>query len=141
MRRAHRVRQVVNVLNLSTLLGIAAAKGSGARLQRGPDGLVLATSPRRRLLPASAYTVGNVVIVAVPDPSAELLGHEARHATQWACCVVLFLPLYWGAALWSMWRCGDHWSRNVFEQRAGLAAGGYVENPVRRLRGRARAGS
>ena len=48
-------------------------------------------------------------------------------------------PLYWGAALWSLWRCGDHWSRNVFEQRAGLVEGGYVENPVRRLRGRTQA--
>ena len=139
MRASHRARQVVNVVNLSTLLGIAVAKASGARLQRGPDGLVLATGPRRRLLPASAFTMGNVVLVAVPDPSADLLRHEARHASQWACCVLLFLPLYWGAALWSLWRCGDHWSRNVFEQRAGLAEGGYVENPVRRLRGRTRA--
>jgi hypothetical protein len=139
MRPAYRARQIVNVLNLSTLLGLGLARASGATLGRGPDGLVLATRPRRRLLRASAFTVGNVVLVAVDSPGEELLRHEARHATQWACCVVLFLPLYWLASGWSYLRCGDHWSRNVFEQRAGLADGGYVENPVRHLRGSARA--
>lgn len=129
----------MNAVNFSTLLGLALAKASGSTLGRGPDGLVLASSPRRRLLKASAFTVGNVVLVAVEQPSAELLRHESRHATQWAWCVLLFLPLYWLAAGWSYLRCGDHWSRNVFERRAGLADGGYVENPVRRLRGSARA--
>jgi hypothetical protein len=130
---AHRTRQVVNALNLSTLLGLALAKASGATLGRGPDGLVLATGVRRRLLSASAFTVGNVVIIAVDSPSAELLRHEGRHASQWACCVVLFLPLYWLAAGWSYLRCGDHWSRNVFERRAGLLEGGYSEAPLRRV--------
>ena len=139
MRAAYRTRQVVNALTLSTLLGIGVAKASGARLHPGPDGLVLALHPRRRLLRASAFTIGNVVIVAVESPGEDLLRHESRHATQWAWCVLLFLPLYWLAAGWSYLRCGDHWSRNVFEQRAGLADGGYVENPVRHLRGRARA--
>jgi hypothetical protein len=129
----------MNAINLSTLLGLALAKASGSTLASGPDGLVLATQPRRRLLRASAFTVGNVVLVSVEQPSAELLRHEARHSTQWAWCVLLFLPLYWLAAGWSYLRCGDHWSRNVFEQRAGLADGGYVENPVRRLRGSTRA--
>jgi hypothetical protein len=129
----------MNAVNFSTLLGLALAWASGATLGRGPDGLVLATRPRRRLLRASAFTVGNVVLVTVDEPSTELLSHEARHATQWAWCVLLFLPLYWLAAGWSFLRCGDHWSRNVFEQRAGLADGGYVENPVRR-RGSVRAG-
>ena len=133
MRPAYRTRQVVNALNLSTLLGLALAKLSGAGLSRGEDGLVIATGVRRRLLSASAFTVGNVVIVAVDAPSAELLRHEARHATQWACCVLLFLPLYWLAAGWSYLRAGDHWSRNVFERRAGLLDGGYTEAPLRRV--------
>jgi hypothetical protein len=133
VRAAYRTRQVVNALNLSTLLGLALGKASGARLQRGPDGLVLATGVRRRLLSASAFTVGNVVILAVDDPPDHLLQHEGRHASQWACCVVLFLPLYWLAAGWSYLRCGDHWSRNVFERRAGLLDGGYTEAPLRRV--------
>ena len=134
MRPAYRVRQVVNVVNLSTLLGLAIAAASRASLARGNDGLVLATGARGSFPKASAFTVGNVVIVRTPTPSAELLRHEARHATQWACCVVLFLPLYWLAALWSYARTGDHYSRNTFERRAGLTDGGYHEHAPRPLR-------
>jgi hypothetical protein len=50
--------------------------------------------------------------------------------------VLLFLPLYWLACLWSWVRCGDHWSRNVFERRAGLVDGGYVEQATRSVRRR-----
>jgi hypothetical protein len=131
MRAALRVRQVVNAVNLSTLLGLGLAKVAGARLDNGPDGLVLATSARRRLLRASAYTVGNVVITTRPALDARLLAHESRHATQWAWCVVLFLPLYALAMLWSYAVTGDHFSRNWFERRAGLADGHYVERALR----------
>ena len=127
------MRQVVNAVNPSTLLGLAIARARGAALAPGDDGLVLATGARGSFPTASAFTVGNVVIVRTPAPSAALLRHEARHATQWACCVVLFLPLYWLAALWSYARAGDHYSRNTFERRAGLVDGGYVEHPVRHL--------
>ena len=131
MRTAYRVRQAVNAGNLSTLLGLALARLSGARLATGPDGLVVATGVTRPLLAASAYTVGNVVIVRVPTLTPELLRHEGRHATHWACCVLLFLPLYGLAALWSHARAGDPWSRNAFEVRAGLDDGGYLEAPLR----------
>ena len=134
MSAAYRVRQVVNVLNLSTLLGLLVAKASGAALSRGADGIVLATGARGSFPRASAFTVGNVVILRTTSPSAELLRHESRHATQWACCVVLFLPLYWLAALWSYARTGDHYSRNTFERRAGLTDGGYHEHAPRPLR-------
>ncbi|HEY5134348.1 MAG TPA: hypothetical protein VIJ41_01040 [Candidatus Nanopelagicales bacterium] len=134
MSSAYRVRQVVNVLNLSTLLGLLVAKASGAALSRGADGIVLATGAHGSFPRASAFTVGNVVILRTPSPSAELLRHESRHATQWACCVVLFLPLYWLAALWSYARTGDHYSRNTFERRAGLTDGGYHEHAPRPLR-------
>ena len=126
-------------MNLSTLLGLAVATACGGTLARGDDGLVLATGARGSLPRASAFTVGNVVIVRAGSPSPELLRHEARHATQWACCVVVFLPLYLLAALWSYLRTGDHYSRNVFERRAGLAEGGYEEHGVRRAT-RARGG-
>lgn len=134
MRPAHRVRQLVNALNLSTLLGLAVAAASGATLARGADGLVLATGAGGSFPRADAFTVGNVVVLRTSDPSRELLRHESVHATQWACCVVLFLPLYLLAACWSYARTGDHWSRNTFERRAGLTDGGYVERPVRRPR-------
>jgi hypothetical protein len=62
----------------------------------------------------------------------QLLRHEARHATQYAWCVgPVMLPLYAVAALWSLLRCGDAASYNVFERLAGLADGGY---PDRRRR-------
>lgn len=135
MRPAYRVRQVVNVVTLATPLGLLVAVASRARLRRGPDGLVYATGARGSFPRADAFTVGNVVVLRTPSPSEALLRHEAAHATQWACCLVLFLPLYWLAALWSLLRTGDHWSRNVFERRAGLADGGYVEAPARSRRG------
>ncbi len=142
MRTAHRLRQVVNAVNLATVAGLALARVQHGRLERGPDGLVLARGTRGRLPEAAAYTVGNVVIVREGvELTDDLLAHEATHATQWACCVVLFLPLYAGAMAWSWVRTGDHWSRNVFEQRAGLARGNYVEHPSRHeQRRRAQAG-
>ena len=138
MRPAYRARQVVNALNLSTPLGLAVAKASGATLRRGEDGLVLATGAQGSFPRADAFTVGNVVVLRTATPRAELLRHESVHATQWACCVVLFLPLYLLAAAWSYARTGDHWSRNTFERGAGLADGGYVERPPRRPRTRPR---
>ncbi|HET7901158.1 MAG TPA: hypothetical protein VFL59_08200 [Candidatus Nanopelagicales bacterium] len=135
MRPAHRLRQIVNAVNLATPLGLAAAKAQRGRLERGPDGLVIGRDATGRFPVAAAYTVGNVVVVRPGvELTDDLLAHEGAHATQWACCVVLFLPLYAAAMGWSWLRTGDHWSRNVFERRAGLAAGGYVENPVRRRR-------
>jgi hypothetical protein len=89
----------------------------------------------RRFGFAGGVTIGNVVIVPEHIPlTADLLAHEAAHATQWAVCVVAFLPLYWLACLWSWIRTGDYFSRNVFERRADLAKGGYVEQPTRLAR-------
>jgi hypothetical protein len=52
--------------------------------------------------------------------------HEARHATQYAFCIGLpMVLLYLVAAGWSLMRCGDPASYNVFERRAGLLDGGY----------------
>ena len=126
-----RVRQVVNAVNLSTLLGLIVAVIGRAGVRRGPSGLLLATGYRLRIPAAVAFTVGDVVLTRL---SAEqlaarprLLAHEARHATQWAWCLgPVFLPLYGVAALWSRARTGDFATGNVFERRAGLADGGYV---------------
>ncbi len=131
MRPAYRVRQLVNAVNLSTLAGLLIAKLSGAQLIRGRDGIVLAVGARGRFPDARAFTVGNVVVLRV-EPDDDLLRHESHHSTQWAWCVVLFLPLYLLAVAWSYARAGDHWSRNWFEQRAGLESGGYLPNAPRR---------
>ena len=126
MRASHRARQVVNALNVSTLAGLLVARALHARLEPGPDGLVLARDARGRFPSADAFTIGNVVVLRKADPGDALLRHEGRHASQWACCVVLFLPLYLLAAGWSQLRTGNHWSRNWFEHRADLVDGGYV---------------
>ncbi len=121
---------MANLVNLSTPLGLLVGLAGRARFRRGPDGLVLATGFRIPV-PAPAFTLGNVVVLrAGGDVLArrpQLLVHEARHATQYACCAgPLMLPLYGLAALWSLLRSGDPASRNVFEVRAGLADGGYA---------------
>jgi hypothetical protein len=126
-----RVRQVVNVVNLSTLLGLLIAVVGRADVRRGPSGLLLATGYRLRIPAAVAFTVGNVVLTRLSAAALaarpRLLAHEARHSTQWALCLgPVFLPLYGVAALWSRARAGDFATGNVFERRAGLVDGGYV---------------
>lgn len=137
MTRAHRVRLVVNWMNLSTLLGLLVAGIGRARIEPGPEGLIIARAYRLPVPPAPAFTVGNVVVFRLDDARAArrpaLLRHEARHATQYAWCLgPVMLVLYALAALWSLIVTGDPASRNVFERRAGLKDGGYVEKPLRR---------
>lgn len=140
MGMRYQIRELVNWINGSTLLGMAAAGVSRTRLSRGSNGLFighgyrLAVPPRRN----RAFTLGNVVLCRYSDAELAnhptLLVHEARHATQYAWCLgVVMLPLYFLAAGWSWIRTGDPASRNVFERRAGLADGGYTERPLRRI--------
>lgn len=130
-------RAAVNVANLSTPLGLLVAALGGARVRRGPDGLVLAHGYQLRVPSAPAFTVGNVVLVRgadLPATGPALLAHESRHATQYAWCAgPLLWVAYGGASLWSWLRTGDPASRNAFERHAGLAQGGYLERSVRRL--------
>jgi hypothetical protein len=137
VRPALRLRQVVNLLNLSTLLGLLAAALGGARVTRGPGGLLLASGYRLGVPRAPAFTVGNVVLVrsdlAGLRRRPRLLLHEARHASQYAVCVgPVLIPLYLVAAGWSWLRCRDVAWHNVFERLAGLADGGYAEPRSRR---------
>jgi hypothetical protein len=70
------------------------------------------------------------VILTRRDPASltgdsRLFAHEARHATQYACCGgPVMLPLYRIAAGLSWALTGNLGSLNVFERRAGLADGG-----------------
>jgi hypothetical protein len=142
VRASLRLRQALNLVNLSTPAGLLVAVLGRARLQRGPDGLLLARGYRLGVPPAPAFTVGNVVLLRLDDDALSrrprLLLHEARHATQYAWCVgPVMLPLYALAAAWSWLRCRDFASYNVFEVRAGLADGGYQD---RRARPRPHAG-
>jgi hypothetical protein len=125
-----RLRLAANVVNGSTVLGLAIAVAARTRLRRGPRGLILAGGYRWRLPFARAFTVGNVVLCRGPASDLlslpALLGHEEKHCSQYAWCLgVPFIPLYFLAAGWSVLRTGNPGTANVFERRAGLAAGGY----------------
>lgn len=136
MHRRDRLRSVLNWMNGSTLLGLAAAKLVGCELRSASRGLIFAHRYSPGLPKASAFTVGNVVLFrAGPEVVAlrpQLVEHEARHCTQYAFCLGLpFLPAYFLAAGVSWLLTGDPASRNVFERGAGLQEGGYVERPLR----------
>jgi hypothetical protein len=130
MTSGQRLRQIANMLNGSTLLGLLMAACARTRVSSGPRGLLIASRYRWRLPFAAAFTVGNVVLVRAgagfASENPALLAHEERHSTQYACCLGLpFLPLYFIATGWSLWRTGNPGSANVFERHAGLEAGGY----------------
>jgi hypothetical protein len=134
VRPRHRVRLAVNLLNGSTLAGLAAAKAGGARLARFPDGVLVGTSYRLPVPSAPAFTIGNVIITHrdAMGLGTPLLRHEARHATQYAWCGgLLMLPLYFTAAGVSWLLSGDFGAWNVFERGAGLADGNYAARPLR----------
>ncbi len=127
-----RVRQLANLANGTTLLGLALAATAGTAVSKGPRGLIIAAGYRWRVPYAGAFTLGNVVICRTRaeemTSNPALLGHEEKHCSQYACCLGLpFLPLYFLAAGWSQLRTGDPASANFFERQAGLAAGGYVD--------------
>ncbi|HMS36969.1 MAG TPA: hypothetical protein PKA93_07405 [Arachnia sp.] len=134
------LRNLANVVNLSTPLGIVLSLAGRGRL-RLRDGLVVADHVRLPVTNAGAMTVGSVVLVfrqsleQAEERTPNLLPHEDAHAWQWAYCLGLpFLPLYFAAAGWSILRTGDRASANHFERQAGLRAGGYRENAKRPVR-------
>jgi hypothetical protein len=133
----HLVRLAVNLVNGSTLAGLAVSRAGGARLRRHPDGLLVGQGYRLPLPPAPAFTLGNVIITrrAKLAYDSTLFRHEARHSTQYAWCGgLLMLPLYFAAAGVSWVLSGDFGAWNVFERGAGLADGGYnTAQPLRPL--------
>ncbi|HLT62426.1 MAG TPA: hypothetical protein VK020_14600 [Microlunatus sp.] len=130
MRTRHRVRQVGNLVNLSTPLGLLTAAIGRAKVRSGPRGLLLAEGYRPGFPIATAFTIGNVLIHRGDWDTApeSLLGHEEVHSWQWFCCLGLpFLPAYLICTGWSMLRTGNRATGNFFERQAGLEAGGYLD--------------
>jgi hypothetical protein len=132
--------RAANWINLSTPLGLLLTAASGARPRTTPDGLYVATGYRWPFPDAGAFVVGSVILTSAarsgPEPSsplgAEVWQHERRHVTQYAWCLGLpFIPAYCAAAGASWLIGGDPWTYNVFERRAGLAAGGYPRGDLR----------
>src|SRR6266700_7502553 len=127
-------RAWINLANGSTLVGMGVATLGGARVARSRDRLFVGTGYRLPVPPAPAFCLGNVIVTRLDglDSSSALFRHEARHATQYACCGgVVMVPLYLAAAAVSWTLTGDFGARNVFERRAGLADGGYTDKPLR----------
>lgn len=124
-----RLREVANLVNLSTPAGLGLSVLGRATRRHGPNGLVVADRVRLPIS-AGAMTIGNVVLVpgsieALRQRFPRLLDHEGVHATQWALLGPLFPPLYALACGWSLLRTGNRASGNIFERWAGLADGGY----------------
>ena len=144
MRPRHRLRLAVNLVNGSTIFGVVVARAGGARLAKGPHGLLTATGYRPPVPVAPAFTVGNVIIVNRRHPHplpAAVLAHEVRHTTQYAWCGgLLMLPPYFIAVGISWALCGNIGAWNVFERQAGLADGGYAQRPLRPALARALSG-
>jgi hypothetical protein len=134
LRPGLRIRQAVNLANGSTLAGLGVAALGGAAIARSVDGLFTGTGYRLPVPPAPAFCLGNVIVTRASelDPGSRLFRHEARHATQFAWCGgVVMVPLYLTAAGVSWVLTGDFGARNVFERLAGLADGGYADQPLR----------
>lgn len=133
------VKQVLNAVNGSTLLGLAIGVIGRVRFEHGPRGLVLAAGYQLRQPSAPAFTVGNVVLTRHDTDwllgRPQLLAHEERHTWQYAACLGLpMLPLYLLAAGWSWARGGDIATHNAFERLAGLEGGGYFTLSARARR-------
>ena len=126
-----RLRVALNLVNLTTPLGLLIARAGRARVRRGERGLWVAEGYRWRFPPAGAFTVGDVVITSgtisgLSEHQPHVLAHEERHAWQWAVTGPSFLPLYGAASAFSWARTRNPAVLNVFERDAGLHAGGYL---------------
>lgn len=133
-----RTRAVLTAVNGTTGAGLLVAALTGARLRRGPHGILIAEGYRFAQPRASCFTVGSVIVTRrsaewLMDPRrADLLRHESRHADQYAALGPLFWPAYWLACGWSITLTRSFGVRNWFEKRAGLSDGNYPESePLR----------
>jgi hypothetical protein len=136
-RRLWRFRELVNIINLSTLAGCVLARIGRARLQRADTEyrMIYASYYRLKRPVRMAFSVGNVVISARDTASlpGAVLTHHRRHATQYAWCLGLLAVIPYALACgWSWMRTGDMAAKNMFETRAGLGPE-YDDFPIRKL--------
>src|SRR5689334_1817459 len=81
-RRWPLARAVLTAVNGTTGAGLLLALASGARIRRGRDGVLIAEGYRRKVPPATCFTVGSVILTRrtadwLLDPEREhLLAHE-----------------------------------------------------------------
>ncbi|MEU7903191.1 hypothetical protein [Actinoplanes sp. NPDC049118] len=133
----HTIRTALTAVNGTTLAGLGLAVLCGTRIRRGPGGILIAEGYRRRMPPATCFTVGSVIITRrtaewlLHESRSGLLAHESRHAGQYAVLGPLFWPAYWASCGYSWAMTGTYGARNAFERHAGLERGGYREAPLR----------
>ncbi len=133
------IRLVGNVMNLTTLFGLAVGAIGGATFRWGPRGLILGEGYRFDFPVAGAFTIGSVSTTARDWESLltglpTLLTHEERHTWQYLYCLGLPFYLFYAIGMgWSWLRTGDRASRNFFERQAGLRDGGYPDLPTRSI--------
>jgi hypothetical protein len=131
------IRFLGNLVNGSTLIGLALAGIGGAKLSWDESGLILAGEYRFHFPRAGAFTIGCVILstarwAELQQRRPGLLRHEGRHSWQYFCLAgVPFFPLYSLAIAYSWLRSGDLAAHNVFERWAGLELGGYREVEAR----------
>src|SRR4029079_15260903 len=119
------LRAWINLANGSTLAGLGVAALGGARVTRSADRLFTSTGYRLPVPPAPAFCLGNVIVTRLEflAPPSALFRHEARHATQYACCGgLVMVPLYLAAAAVSWLLTGGTGWRTVVGRRGGPAA-------------------
>jgi len=138
MPARHVTRGLLTAVNGTTGAGLLVALLTRSRIRRGRHGVLIAEGYRLPIPPASCFTVGSVILTRrsadwlLAEERAELIGHESRHAGQYAMLGPLFWPAYWAACGYSYVTTGSWGARNVFERRAGLRAGGFpVHHPLR----------
>jgi hypothetical protein len=133
----HLARTVLTAVNGTTGAGLLLALAAGAKVRRGRHGVLIAEGYRRKVPPVSCFTVGSVIITRrsadwlLAEERSTLFGHESRHAGQYAVLGPLFWPAYWISCGYSYALTGSYGTRNAFEKHAGLASGGYREQPLR----------
>jgi hypothetical protein len=134
----HLARTLFTAINGTTGAGLLVALAGGARIRRGRNGVLVAEGYKLPMPPATCFTVGSVIMCRrsaewlLHEDRADLFGHESRHAGQYATLGPLFWPAYWLACGYSWAATGSWGTRNLFERRAGLEAGGYATDlPLR----------
>ena len=130
-------RTVLTAINGTTGAGLLVALCTGAKIRRGRGGVLIAEGYRRKVPPATCFTVGSVIMTRrsaewlLAQERTELLAHESKHAGQYAVLGPLFWPAYWLACGYSYAMTGSYGARNAFERHAGLTGGGYRETALR----------
>jgi hypothetical protein len=136
-RRWAVARTLLTAVNGTTLVGLGVAALTGTKVRRGPGGILIAEGYRRKVPPATCFTIGSVIITRrsaewlLHESRAALLAHESRHAGQYAVLGPLFWPAYWALCGYSWALTGTYGTRNAFERHAGLEHGGYRVAPLR----------